>query len=555
MRKEKQSPKSSISARDADSSASAKGCDDKEASCSLVGVMEPTVSLAPEAGEDLQAMAGAVQANLSVVLLDSSCSHHLMGTREVFVDLQPSGGVKHVRDFNGALQDFLLLKDYKTRYVWERPVAKKSHVLQVFVQWLAMAEWQTKKSVLMLRSDRGGEVLGKEFTAFVDGKGIVHNLTCPYTLQQNGMAEREMRTMVDLVRTMLLHMGVQHHWWHLAFRQAIWIRNCLERSALPPGTTPFQVLTEKKPDLSLARVWGCWAQFLVPAQQRGGKLKPKARPTRRRTPATLPLLAEVGEPAAEDVENVPSSSPAPPLVADLRGLTPVSAFGDEGSSVTSPMTPTECIAGGRRDVVEVGVGMKSSPTREEQAVEVQPKLEKTGERAAAKPTKGQSAIGQSAGEPTALEKSAGMPTTMQQDTEGSDGGDNGGDAEESTDSDVVEVQTGPRESGRIRRPPDFYVPAAFTTAYNGVDDDLLYDNAGDDEELSELDPDMHADLEHRWDISTMTVKEALASWKGKAVKAAMAEEIRSLIGMGTWELVERPPGVNVMKNRWVLTTK
>ncbi|CAI7917206.1 unnamed protein product [Closterium sp. NIES-54] len=53
----------------------------------------------------------------------------------------------------------------------------------------------------------------------------------------------------------------------------------------------------------------------------------------------------------------------------------------------------------------------------------------------------------------------------------------------------------------------------------------------------------------------MTVKEAMVSWKGKAVKAAMEEEIRSLVGMGTWELVERPRGVNIMKNRWVLTTK
>ncbi|CAI7845296.1 unnamed protein product, partial [Closterium sp. NIES-53] len=66
---------------------------------------------------------------------------------------------------------------------------------------------------------------------------------------------------------------------------------------------------------------------------------------------------------------------------------------------------------------------------------------------------------------------------------------------------------------------------------------------------------MHADLEHRQDIATMTVKEALVSWKGEAVKAAMEEEICSLIGMGTWELVERPRRVNIMKNRWVLTTK
>ncbi|CAI7731961.1 unnamed protein product [Closterium sp. NIES-54] len=53
----------------------------------------------------------------------------------------------------------------------------------------------------------------------------------------------------------------------------------------------------------------------------------------------------------------------------------------------------------------------------------------------------------------------------------------------------------------------------------------------------------------------MMVQEALASWKIKAVKAAMEEEIRSLVGTRTWELVERPPGVSIVKNRWVLTTK
>ncbi|CAI7781072.1 unnamed protein product [Closterium sp. NIES-53] len=82
-----------------------KGRDDKEAPCSLVGVVERTVSLASEAGEDFQAMAAAVQANPEVVLLDSGCSHHLMGTKDAFVDLGTSGDVKHVRGFNGALQD------------------------------------------------------------------------------------------------------------------------------------------------------------------------------------------------------------------------------------------------------------------------------------------------------------------------------------------------------------------------------------------------------------------------------------------------------------------
>ncbi|CAI7795101.1 unnamed protein product [Closterium sp. NIES-54] len=481
---------------------------------------------------------------------------------------------------------FLLLKDRKTRFVWVRPIAKKSDVLLEFQKWLVLVERQTKKLVLMLRSDREGEFLGKKFTDFVDGKGIVHDLTCPYTPQQNGMAEREMRTVVESVRTMLLHMGMQHHWWHLALRQAVWVRNCLERSTVPPGTTPYQLLTGQKPDLSMAQVWGCMAQFLVPEQQRGGKLKPKARwglhlgvsgeskgwelldinanrvvttsdvvfyedmslevwksehgPVSGRTPttpptntstATLPLLAEVGELATEDAEVVhpPSPcppSPAPPLVVDLHGLTPMSASGDEGSSGTSPSAPAKGIAGGQHDERQVDMGLKPTSTAEEQP----------------------------AREPTTGERSTRKSTEVQQDDEGSKVGDEG---EKSTDSDVVEVRPEPRKSERLRRPPDFFVPAAFTTVYDveDDDDDLLYDNAEEDEEFPELDPDIHADPEHRWDISTMTMKEALASWKGPAVKTAMEEEIRSLINMGTWELVERPPGVNVMKNRWVLTTK
>ncbi|CAI7812226.1 unnamed protein product, partial [Closterium sp. NIES-54] len=664
----------------------ATGQDDKEVSCSLVGVVEPTVLLAPKAGEDFQVMAAAVQANPALVVLDSGCPHHLMGTKEVFVDLQQSGGVKHVRGFNGALQDVQghgtvslegeagrqlkengvkLQKDGNgmllvlaagdvlgqasytgrvlcidlhlcsaklttpttevvalraivsvTKSTPNRLHARLAHVGMNTIRssanhevatgldltsasctdlpcvscvggklawhsfpdqgsdaddvlalmhvdlcgpfrWLAVTEQQMKKPVLMLRSHRGGEFLRKQFIDFVNVKGIVHDLTCPYTSQQNGMAERDMRTVVE-----------------------------------SPRTTPYQLLTDKKPGLSLARVWGCMAQFLVPEQQRGGNLKLKARwglhldvskeskgwelldiadnrvvitslvvlyenmslevwklehgPASGRTPtipptdtstAKLPLLTEVGEAAAEDVEDVPFPSPfpaprAPPLVADLRGLTLVLASSDEGRSGASPVVPAKSIAGGQRDVQQVDVRVKLTPTEEEQAEEVQPTVVKlakgagtrqqlTGEEAAAKPTKEQSATGRLAVEQSATRRSAGTLAVVLEDAEGSNAGGNEAeqaDAEESTNSN--EVEFGPRRTGRLRRPPDFFILAAFTTGYNEVDDDLLYDDAKEEEDLPELDPDMHADLEHRWDISMMTVKEALASWKGKAVYGA-----------------------------------
>ncbi|CAI7923760.1 unnamed protein product [Closterium sp. NIES-53] len=82
---------------------------DGQSSCSMVGVVtdastEPTISLAPEAGKDFQAVAADVQANPTVVLLDSGCSHHLMGTRGAFVEMNAEGDVHHVRGFNGAIQ-------------------------------------------------------------------------------------------------------------------------------------------------------------------------------------------------------------------------------------------------------------------------------------------------------------------------------------------------------------------------------------------------------------------------------------------------------------------
>ncbi|CAI7835239.1 unnamed protein product, partial [Closterium sp. NIES-54] len=90
------------------------------------------------------------------------------------------------------------------------------------------------------------------------------------------MAEREMHTVIEAMRTMLLHMGEKHQWWHLALRQAVWVRICLERASLPSGKMPQELLFKKKSDLTLAHVWGCMVQFMVPEQQRGGKMAPKA---------------------------------------------------------------------------------------------------------------------------------------------------------------------------------------------------------------------------------------------------------------------------------------
>ncbi|CAI7905505.1 unnamed protein product, partial [Closterium sp. NIES-54] len=175
-RKEKQKSKKTSSTKDVDNSSS-KSQGDGEASCSMVGVVEPTVSLAPEVGEDFQVVAAAVQANLMVVLLDSDCSHHLMGTKAVFVNMAPIDDVKHVRRFNEALQP---VEDRGT-VALQGEAGKRVLILISGVQANLLSAGQLKESGVQLQGDGDemllvaatGEVLGR---ARYNGRVLCTNL-------------------------------------------------------------------------------------------------------------------------------------------------------------------------------------------------------------------------------------------------------------------------------------------------------------------------------------------------------------------------------------------
>ena len=62
---------------------------------------------------------------------------------------------------------------------------------------------QLDKSIKALRTNRGCEYLSKQFKELCDEKGIERLLTMPYTLQQNGVAERRNRTLLEIVRSMM----------------------------------------------------------------------------------------------------------------------------------------------------------------------------------------------------------------------------------------------------------------------------------------------------------------------------------------------------------------
>ncbi|CAI7888956.1 unnamed protein product [Closterium sp. NIES-53] len=62
----------------------------------------------------------------------------------------------------------------------------KDEVAKVFKRWIRYAERESGAKVKILRSDRGGEYMGKDLEYILEDKGITHQLSVAYTLQQMG---------------------------------------------------------------------------------------------------------------------------------------------------------------------------------------------------------------------------------------------------------------------------------------------------------------------------------------------------------------------------------
>ena len=128
-------------------------------------------------------------------------------------------------------------------------------------------ENQTEKNIKVLRTDNGGEFCSKEFEEFCKKCGIAWQKTTPYTPQQNGVAERMNKTLMERARSMLSGAGLGQEFWAEAVDTACYLVNRSPSSVLE-DKTPQEVWTGKKPSLSHLRVFGCDAYVHVPKEKR-----------------------------------------------------------------------------------------------------------------------------------------------------------------------------------------------------------------------------------------------------------------------------------------------
>ena len=106
-----------------------------------------------------------------------------------------------------------------------------------------------------LRCDKGGEYTSKEFKQLCINSGITMEYTATATPQQNGVSERDGRTLATMTRCLLKDGNFPRNMWGELFFTAVHLCNRAPHSALG-GATPFLKMHGKEADLSGLRAIG-----------------------------------------------------------------------------------------------------------------------------------------------------------------------------------------------------------------------------------------------------------------------------------------------------------
>ncbi|TYK21566.1 Retrovirus-related Pol polyprotein from transposon TNT 1-94 [Cucumis melo var. makuwa] len=122
---------------------------------------------------------------------------------------------------------------------------RKSEIFEKFKHFNAKVEKQSGMFVKSLRSDRGGEFLSNNFNHFCKERGIHRELITPYTPEQNGIAERKNRTVVEMARSMLQMKGLSNDFWAEAVSTSIYLLN-ISPTKIVMNKTPFEACWDWK---------------------------------------------------------------------------------------------------------------------------------------------------------------------------------------------------------------------------------------------------------------------------------------------------------------------
>ena len=175
---------------------------------------------------------------------------------------------------------FITFIDDHTRLTWTFLVKEKSETTTLFKEFYTMIQTQFQSRIQVLKTDNARDYFNQSLGEFLRLKGVIHASSCVDTPQQNGIAERKNRHLLEIARASMFTHQIPNYLWGEAVLTATYLINRLPSSVLQ-FKTPRQVLLEAHPHAANfssnfpSKVFGCTA-FIHVALQHRSKLDPRS---------------------------------------------------------------------------------------------------------------------------------------------------------------------------------------------------------------------------------------------------------------------------------------
>ncbi|KAJ9546782.1 hypothetical protein OSB04_019325 [Centaurea solstitialis] len=169
-------------------------------------------------------------------------------------------GPVNVQSIAGKKYTLVIVDEY-SRYTWVFFLRSKSDAPEEIILFVRKMERLNNLTVRSIRSDHGTEFKNSTLETFFEHKGISQNFSSVRTPQQNGVAERRNRTLIEAARSMLSEANLATQFWAEAVNTACYTQN---RSLIVKRfrRTAYELFRNRKPSIEHLHIFGCVCYIL-----------------------------------------------------------------------------------------------------------------------------------------------------------------------------------------------------------------------------------------------------------------------------------------------------
>lgn len=173
----------------------------------------------------------------------------------------------------GRKKYFVTFIDVFSKYTEVKFLRNKNDVADNAINYIEKLKTQLGRKPKVFRSDRGGEYMCEKFQSYLRHEGIRFQCTVGYAPEQNGIAERMNRTLVEAARSMIVDSGLSKSFWAEAIDTANYVLNRIDGKR---KISPYELMFNVKPKITHFQEFGCDAYTMIPYEKRR-KLDDKAK--------------------------------------------------------------------------------------------------------------------------------------------------------------------------------------------------------------------------------------------------------------------------------------